>query len=139
MSAFMHDVARASLPVAIALLILAATARAALWAQIDDATVQRIARQYLEPLATWCLVAVVTHVLALGAAGDVTLWSLVLPLIAGAAAVVLRSEGETERPVAVAPQPQPQPAPPAAAAPATGPLWAEPADEPTRQGGLWSR
>jgi hypothetical protein len=138
MSAVMHDVARASLPVVIALLICAATARAALWAQIDDAAVQRVARQYLEPLATWCLVAVVTHVLALGAAGDVTLWSLAVPLVAGAAAVVLRSEGETERPAAVAPEPQPAP-PAAAPAPAAGPLWAEPADEPTRQGGLWSR
>jgi hypothetical protein len=135
MSAFMHDVAQAALPVAIALLVFATTARAALWAQIEDAAVQRIARQYLEPLATWCLVAVATYALAVLAAGDISVVSLAFPVVVGAAAVVLRSDGETEEPPS-----RPAAAVPTAPGPApAGRLWAEPADEPTRQGGLWSR
>jgi hypothetical protein len=53
MSAFMHDVARASLPVAIALLAFTVVARAALWA--DDPALVRVGRQYVEPLSVWCL------------------------------------------------------------------------------------
>jgi hypothetical protein len=102
----MHDVARASLPVAVALLVFAGTARAVLWAQIDDAAAQRVARQYLEPLGTWCLIAVATHVLALGAAGEARLLSLVLPFVVGAAAMALRSVGEAEQPAAPEPEEQ---------------------------------
>ena len=66
----MHDAARAALPVAVALLVFAAFARGVLWAQIDDPAAERIAREYAEPLATWCLIALAAHVLALTAAGD---------------------------------------------------------------------
>jgi hypothetical protein len=138
MSAFMHDVARASLPVAIALLVFAATARGALWAQIDDAAAQRVAREYLGPLATWCLIAVATHVLALGAAGDVTFLSLAFALVLGAAAMLLRTVSEPEeapaRPAAAAPAPAPAPTPPPARR-----LWAEPANGAARKDRLWSR
>jgi hypothetical protein len=156
MTAVMHDVARASLPVAIALLILASTARAALAARLDDERASRLAAQYLEPLATWCLVALATHTLALGLAGEAGALSVALPLALGAAAVILRVSGEApERPAAtraatVAPAPAAAPgAAPAPAAPwpttastdpAPGPLWADPIDdESTRRTGLWSR
>ena len=46
----MHDVARAALPVAVALLVFAAFARGVLWAQIDDPAAERVAREYAEPL-----------------------------------------------------------------------------------------
>ena len=93
MSAFMHDVARASLPVAIALLAFTGVARLALWA--DDARGRRrLARQYLEPLSTWCLVAVAVHLFALVAAGDAGALSLLLPIAIGAAAVLLRPSAE---------------------------------------------
>jgi len=91
MTTFMHDVARAALPVAIGLLTCTAAAAAVLWSRFDDAQAQRLARQYLEPLSTWCLVALATHTLALGAAGEASVLSLVLPLTLGAVAVLLRS------------------------------------------------
>jgi hypothetical protein len=147
MTALMHDVARASLPVAIGLLILAGTARAALWARLDDERARRLAAQYLEPLATWSLVALATHTLALGLAGEAGALSVALPLALGAAAVVLRAGGEApERPaatraaaVAAAPAAAPMPATPPTD-PAAGPLWADPVDdESTRRTGLWSR
>jgi hypothetical protein len=146
-TAVMHDVARAALPVAIGLLILAGTARAALWARLDDERARRIAAQYLEPLATWALVALATHTLSLGLAGEAGALSVALPLALGAAAVVLRMSGEApERPAAtraapVAPPPAPAPMPPTPSTePAAGTLWADPADdESTRRAGLWSR
>jgi len=144
MSAFMHDVAAACLPVAIGLVSLAATARAVVWAQIDHGPAQRTARQYLEPLGTWCMVAVAAHTLALGAAGEAGVLSLALPLGLGVAAVLLRSTGE---PSATRAEARPAARPAAAGAPAPAPapapvdkLWAEPADdESTRRSGLWSR
>ena len=155
MTAFMHDVARAALPVAIGLLVCAAAAAAVRWSRFDDAQAQRLARQYLEPLSTWCLVALATHTLALGAAGEASVLSLVLPLALGAAAVLLRTAaGSGPRPAPAEPAkrraaaPPPRPArPPADAPPAatqaahpTAPLWAEPADdEPATRSGLWSR
>jgi hypothetical protein len=45
---FLDKVATASLPVAVCLFILAALARAALWAGAGDT---RVAEEYLEPLA----------------------------------------------------------------------------------------
>jgi len=153
----MDDLARASWPVAILLVIFAGTARALLWAQIDDPDALRIARQYLEPLATWCVVAVATHLLALGAAGDLAVTTLMLPLAVGAVAMLLRAqsagpEAAAEAAVTAAapaatrapaspPAPAAAPAPRQAASPApTGSLWAgrEP-EEPTREGALWSR
>jgi hypothetical protein len=146
MSAFMDDVAGAALPVAIGLLILAAVARAVLWAQIDDADVQRVARQYVEPLATWCLVAAGTQAVAVGAAGNAGLLPLVLPIGIGVAAVLLRSAGETDHPAEITPaerpaRPEPtRPAPAAAEPSPAGRLWAEPGNEaPAREGRLWSR
>jgi hypothetical protein len=148
MSAFMEDVARASLPVGIALLGFAAAARAVLWAQIDDARTQRIARVYGEPLSTWCLIAIGTHLFALGAAGNAGVGSLVVPVALGAAAALLRATVDGTRTQASALEPGAKPAaPPAPAAPTAEPppapagrLWADPLEEqPTRHGGLWSR
>ena len=96
MSAFMHDVARASLPVAIALLAFTAVARAALWA--DDPAVVRIGRQYLEPLSIWCLGAVGVQLFAVVAAGDAGALSLLLPIAMGAAAALLRPSEEAAAP-----------------------------------------
>ena len=45
MSAFLDDAARASLTVAVALLLFTAVARGLLWARIDDARAQRLARR----------------------------------------------------------------------------------------------
>ena len=153
MSAFMHDVARASLPVAIALLAFTAVARAALWA--DDPAVTRVGRQYLEPLSTWCLGAVAVQLFAVVAAGDAGALSLLLPIAMGAAAVLLRPSEEataTPAPAAAprkreaAPAPSPAKPVPSAPAPASKPvpsapsLWVKHADEaPSREGSLWSR
>jgi hypothetical protein len=144
---FMHDVATASLPVAIGLLALAVTARAVVWAGIDHAPAQRLAQQYVEPLSTWCLVAVAVDVVAVGAAGDAGVVSLALPLALGVAAVLVRPAGEQEEPAAAA-RPAPAPVPVTPAPVATGPptpapaasLWADDADdESARRVGLWSR
>ena len=147
MSAFMHDVARASLPVAIALLAFTAVARAALWA--DDPAVVRVGRQYLEPLSVWCLGAVGVQLFAVVAAGDAGALSLLLPIAMGAAAALLRpSEEPTPAPApAAAPRkrapapsaPAPSPSKPAAS-PAPASLWVKRADDgPAREGSLWSR
>ena len=164
MSAFMHDVARASLPVAIALLAFTAVARAALWA--DDAAVVRVGRQYLEPLSIWCLGAVGVQLFAVVAAGDAGALSLLLPIAMGAAAALLRpSEEAPEKAGAPAAARRKPPAaagarrraeearggrrpalrarplrarPPRSPAPAS--LWVKRADdEPAREGSLWSR
>jgi hypothetical protein len=157
MSAFMHDVARASLPVAIALLGFTAVARAALWT--DDAAVVRIGRQYLEPLSIWCLGAVGVQLFAVVAAGDAGALSLLLPIAMGAAAALLRPSEETTAVPATAEPPRktappvaapskraaaPAPSPPSAPAskpvPAAPSLWVKRADdEPAREGSLWSR
>jgi hypothetical protein len=143
MSAFMHDVARASLPVAIALLAFTAVARAALWA--DDPAVTRVGRQYLEPLSTWCLGAVAVQLFAVVAAGDAGVLSLLLPIAMGAAAVLLRPSEEAPAPAAARPPrkreaapdpPTPAPAP----SPAPASLWVKRTEDgPTREGSLWSR
>jgi hypothetical protein len=163
MSAFMHDVARASLPVAIALLAFTAVARAALWA--DDAAVVRLGRQYLEPLSIWCLGAVGVQLFAVVAAGDAGALSLLLPIAMGAAAALLRPSEEgapaaaprkreptpVSKPAAAAPRkrgaapspssaPVPSPSKPLPSAPAPASLWVKRADdEPARNGSLWSR
>jgi hypothetical protein len=93
-SGLAHDVATASLPVAVALAILAATARLVLWAQVDEVRVQDVAREYLGPLTTWCLLAVAVNSLAVGAAGEASVVSLALPDVLGAAAVLLRPAAE---------------------------------------------
>jgi len=146
----MHDVAAASLPVAIGLLALAATAWAIEFAQVSDAT-KRVARQYFEPLSTWCVIALGLHTLAVGAAGEAGVGSLAAPLGLAVAAVLLRSAGAPRNPIAAEREPQrasrpatppppaPDPAGTAAPAPARA-LWADAtADEPARRNGLWSR
>ena len=152
MSAFMHEVARASLPVAIALLAFTAVARAALWA--DDPAVVRVGRQYLEPLSVWCLGAVGVQLFAVVAAGDAGALSLLLPIAMGAAAALLRPSEEAAPAPAAAPKaaaprkraaapaptaPAPAPSKPAAS-PAPASLWVKRADDgPAREGSLWSR
>jgi nucleoid-associated protein YgaU len=159
MSEFMHDVARASLPVAIALLAFTAVARAALWAH--DPAFVRVGRQYLEPLSVWCLGAVGVQLFAVVAAGDAGALSLVLPIAMGAAAALLRPSEEAAPAPAAAPQaaappaaapkaaapteraaarsaPAPSPSEPVPSAPAS--LWVKRADDgPAREGSLWSR
>ena len=149
MSAFMHDVARASLPVAIALLAFTAVARAALWA--DDPAFVRVGRQYLEPLSVWCLGAVGVQLFAVVAAGDAGALSLLLPIAMGAAAALLRPSEEAAPAPAAAPKtpaprqraaapsaPAPSPSRPTPSAPAS--LWVKRADDgPAREGSLWSR
>ena len=112
----MSAIANASLPVAVVLLVLTATARGVLWAEIDDPAWQRTAREYLEPLSTWCLGAAALNVIALGAAGEFGPGMLV-PIALGAGAVFLRSERAAVEMVA----PGPEPSPPRTA---TGSLWA---------------
>ena len=122
MSAFMHDVARASLPVAIALLAFTVVARAALWA--DDPAFVRVGRQYLEPLSVWCLGAVGVQLFAVVAAGDAGALSLLLPIAMGAAAALLRPSEEPAPPVPAAPPRKREPAPSKpAASPEPASLW----------------
>jgi hypothetical protein len=154
-SGFFSPVAGAALPVAIGLLILAAAAAAVPWTGIDDGRLQRVAREYLEPLSTWCLVAVAVYALALGAAGGLELSALVLPLGLGAAAGLLRPAGAAGgrplRPAGAAggrPAAQPAARPPAArtadtapaaAAPTapSGSLWADRTEHDAARQGLW--
>jgi flagellar basal body-associated protein FliL len=122
MSAFFGDVASAALPVAVALLITAAAACGVLWVEVENAQAQRQARLYLEPLSTWCLIALAVYVMAHIAAGG-GLLILFLPLGLAVLAGLLRSADETDEPVE-----EQQPAPPTAAtapAPAST-LWARP-------------
>ena len=145
MSELFTDVARAALPVGVALLLFAAVARGVLWAQLDDARAQRLARQYLEPLSTWALIALGVDLFASAASGDAGLTALALPVVLGVAAVLLRPVGSAPAAPAAPPAPATTaPAPPASApapaapAPAPSPsLWTD--ETQTRQGALWSR
>jgi hypothetical protein len=124
MSAFFGDVASAALPVAIALLIAAAAACGVLWVEVDNARVRGLARLYLEPLSTWCLIALAIYVMAHIAAGG-GLLILFLPLGLAVLAGLLRSADEPDEPV----QEQQPASPTVATAPApapAGPLWARP-------------
>jgi hypothetical protein len=126
-SAFLSDVADAALPVAIGLLAGAGAARATL-SQLDHEPARRLAAEYLEPLTTWCLIALAVHTAALLGAGDIGLLSLSLVLIAGGLAVLLRLVDEPEEDAPSEPAAPPV-APPLAAAPvpvSDGPLWARP-------------
>ena len=133
MSAFFGDVASAALPVAIALLLAPAAACGVLWVEVESARAQRQARLYLEPLSTWCLIALAVYVVAHIIAGG-GLLVLFLPLGLAVLAALLRSAdetGETDAP----PEEQPLAAPGNAPAPApAGTLWARPGNpraEPT--------
>ena len=97
MSAFLGDVASAALPVAIALLLAAAAACGVLWVEVDGARAQRQARLYLEPLSTWCLIALAVYVVAHITAGG-SLLVLFLPLGLAVLAALLRSADETDEP-----------------------------------------
>ena len=134
MTDFFHHAAGAALPVAIALLVLAAMAAVILRSSSCDEPARDIARHYLEPLTTWCLVALGVYTLAHGAAGDATTISFALPLALGAAAALVRSAGEqesgaelmgAEQPAPTQAQTAPLPAP-VPARPRT--LWANPVD-----------
>jgi hypothetical protein len=113
----------ASLAVAIALVLAAGVARVVVLA--DDRALRRTALLYLEPLCTWCLIAVVVHGVALGAAGTVSVAGIALMLLIAAAAVALPIGDAPQEPAEPQPQPQPE-TPPPPPAPATG-------------GSLWSR
>jgi hypothetical protein len=126
MTEALHHVTRAALPVAILLVSFTFAARAVLWAQLDDAAATRIARQYLEPLSTWCLIATGVYTLALGLRGDAELVAFVLPVAIAVAAVALRPAGE---PSPDEPEPEPAPAPPAAPPARATSLWAAPRAE----------
>ena len=73
-----HDVSvpAASLAVAIALVLAAGVARVLVLT--DDGALRRTARLYLEPLCTWCLIAVVVHGVAMGATGTVSVAGIAL-------------------------------------------------------------
>jgi uncharacterized membrane protein len=122
MSTLMHDIARAALPVAVALLILAVAARTVLWVKIDDYTT-RLARDYVEPLASWCLIALMVYALARVAAGEGSALALALPLVLGVVALLALSAGEPEEQTAPVEPPAPEPVRPPVRAP-DGSLWA---------------
>jgi hypothetical protein len=139
MSALLDDAARAALIVAVGLLILAAVARGVLWARLDDARAQRLARQYVDPLCTWCFVALAVDLFALGWSNELGAGALAPPLIVGALAALGLWAGEPRAATPAAEAPAPTPAArPAAPAPARS-LWAHHDDEdPARPGSLWS-
>jgi hypothetical protein len=103
MSEFFGHVADAALPVAIGLLVLTAAARGGLWAQLEGDE-RRLAQQYLEPLATWCLIASGTYAFAICAAGDAAVLPLAAAIALAGAAIVLRSD-ETAAVTANEPKP----------------------------------
>jgi hypothetical protein len=135
MTAFFGDVARAALPVAIGLIFLAAGARAALAAPVDNERARRIAREYLEPLCTWSLIAALAYAVGIGAGARASLATLAVLFVLAGAAILLRPGDETEaEPEAPAPAPaQPEPA---SAVPHGHSLWT---DESARPRGLWGR
>jgi hypothetical protein len=122
MTEALHHVTRAALPVAVLLLSFALAARALLWAELDHAPARRIARQYLEPMSTWCLIATGVYTLALALRNDAELIAFVVPVAIAAGAVLLRPA--SERAADEQPEREPvAPAPPPPPAPAEGALW----------------
>jgi hypothetical protein len=156
MSEFFGHIADAALPVAIGLLVLTAAARGVLWAKLEGDE-RRYAQQYLEPLATWCLIASAAYAFAICASGEAGVLSLAAAIALGVAAIVLRSEtaavtaDEPKPDVRRSPVPEthgpetggrrafPEPVPTHGRTPEpTASLW----DEPTENGkrtGLWAR
>ncbi len=140
-----HHVAGASLPVAIALLMLALTSGGLLWARRRGDEKPRSASRYLEPLCTWCLAAVALLTFARLAAGEFGIW-LCLPVALATVALWLLTTPEAAHPAEVAPAQVPAPPvaePPRAVPEAPAPpasLWAERAHEdPAPRAGLWRR
>ena len=129
MTGFFDDAAQASLIVAVLLLLAAAAACGVQLARVEHAPARRLAQLYLEPLSVWCLAALVTHALAVVAAGNVTFFSLLVPICMGLAAMALRwvddDVDEPVEPVEPATPPRHQPEPPLATPvrPASGSLW----------------
>ena len=123
----MSAIANAAFPVAVGLIMLAAVARAVLeWS--SDVGFVRLAREHLQPLTTWCLIATFVYVGAHAASGDIGVLTIVIAAIIGGGAVFVRdSATETieadEEPV-VAEAPTPPVAPASAPARSTGALWA---------------
>jgi hypothetical protein len=155
MSDFFGHVAGAALPVAVALLVLTAIARGVLWAGIEGDE-QRLARQHLDALAIWCLIATGTYAFATCAAGDAAVLPLSAAIALGVAAMALRSDGtaavtadEPKADVRRSPGPEtlgpetpgrsafPEPVPTHSRRPAETSLWDD-ADQPQRTG-LWAR
>jgi hypothetical protein len=141
MTSFMDHVARASLPVAVGLLVATALARGIVETRAADAELRRTARIHLDPLGFWCVMASGLNVLAIGAAGDAGLGSFALPIAIGLGAALLRFLPDADSAAAVpeAPAAAPAPPPPGAVAPATSTGWAERGEEHTAPRRLWSR
>lgn len=139
MTNLMHAASSAALPVAIVLLVLGATARGVLWAQLDDPRRVKLANQYLAPLSTWSVVGFIVYALTLTAAGEAATAPLAIALVLAVAAAVLRVESEDV--------PVPRDAAPAMAAGGDAPpahvaspahLFDGPGEAPAA-GGLWAR
>ena len=128
-----------SLPMTIGVFLLALTTGGLLWARRGGEEMRRLASRYLEPLCTWCLVAVAIVTFVRLAAGDAGVW-LCLPLALATAALWVLATPEAAHPAEVAPpQVPPPPAAPEAPAPSAS-LWAERADENSApRAGLWRR
>jgi hypothetical protein len=143
MSEFFGHVADAALPVAIGLLVLTAAARGVLWAQLEGDE-RRLARQYLEPLATWCLIASGSYAFAICASGDAGVLPLGAAIAMAVAAILLRSDetaaATTHEPKPAAEQ-QREPIPDAPThghtPEPTASLWDEPQNG--QRTGLWAR
>ena len=118
----MTTIANAAFPVAIGLILLALIARAA-QSLLDDDQTHRLAREYLEPLTTWCLIATFIYLGAHAAAGDIGVWTVVIAAAIGIAAIFCRDSASTDEDTDDEPY-TPEPVAPAAAPPRTGgPLW----------------
>jgi hypothetical protein len=149
MSGFFHHVAVAALPVAVVLLTLAVAARGVLWIPVDDPRAQRLAREYLGAVCTWCLTAAAVTVFARLAAGDTGVLGLAMPIGIGTAAAMLGVENPVTHPAPapaapVAPPardpdpPAPERAPAAPLHPTEGSLWAHRLREDgAPRSGLW--
>jgi hypothetical protein len=144
MSEFFDHVAGAALPVAVTLLVLAGVARAVLWSQLDGEE-RRLAQQYVEPLATWCLIATGAYAFAICVSGEAGVLPLGAAIALAGAAIVLRTN-ETAAVTAGAPKPTAEePREPTAHVPTHGrtpepsaSLWDEPSENAKRTG-LWAR
>jgi hypothetical protein len=153
MSEFFGHVADAALLVAVALLVLTAVARGVLWSGIEGDE-RRIARQHLEPLATWCLIATGAYALATVLAGNAGVLPIAAAIALAVAAIALRNiepaAVTTNEPTAAAPKaaapmsdirrsPAPESVPPHGRTPVpSASLWDEP-NENAKRTGLWAR
>jgi hypothetical protein len=121
-------VASAALPVAIGLLVCAAAARAVLWTGFDDADLQRLAREYLDPVGTWGLGAVGVYLFARTAADGMSIGTFFVASVLAAALLAVWRLQEEEATVEEEPIAHDEPT-----------LESEAAADPAPQGRLWSR